>query len=101
MKLKDLFEAKTTNILDVDVELIDGSEIVSDIFTVQVEATIDDIDDAVAAPDEDVTKYKFTKNALARIHKEAYEYKVEIDESDIDDALKDGDLDGVIQIEIK
>lgn len=99
MKLKDLLEAKTTEIIDVKVELIDGSKIISDVFDVTVESSIDDIDDAVAAPDEDVTKYRFTEEALDIIRKEAQKYNTEVDESGFEDALTDGDFDDVIQLE--
>jgi hypothetical protein len=102
MKLKQLLnETVETSIIKVDVQIVDGKEIVSDIFTVDVEKSVDSIDDSVAAPGDDVAKYKFTKSALAKIHKTAYEYKVEVDESGFSDALASGDFDDVIDLETK
>ena len=100
MKLKDfLNEATETNIVKVKVRIIDGSKVISGIFTVDVKEIIDPIDAAVAAPNDDVTKYEFTKDALRTIHEMAKKYNVKIDDSGFSDALADGDINGIIELE--
>lgn len=96
MKLRELNEMVEKSNVKAKIQIVDGKTNIGSPFTVTVEKSIDSIDDEVAAPGDDVTKYKFTSGAISQINKVAAANGVKADISN--DYLENG-VSGIIEVE--